>query len=66
MPPIAEESLNLNSTTHIHEIYIKADAGAIWDALTKPELTRRYWQTGPLDERTLGSRRELDWQRRDR
>ena len=42
MPPVAEESLTLNSTTHIHEIYIKADVVAIWDALTKPEWTSRY------------------------
>ena len=42
MPPVAEESLNLSSTTHIHEIYIKAAAGVIWDALTKPEWTSRY------------------------
>ena len=42
MPPVAQESLSLGSTTHIHEIYIKAEAGAIWDALTKPEWTSRY------------------------
>ena len=42
MSPVAQESLNLASTTHIHEIYIKADAGTIWDALTKPEWTSRY------------------------
>ena len=42
MPPVAQESLNPSSTTHIHEIYINADAGAIWDALTKPEWTSRY------------------------
>lgn len=42
MPPIAQASLNSNSTTHIHEIYIKANAVAIWDALTKPEWTARY------------------------
>ena len=42
MPAIAQESLNSNSTTHIHEIYIKANAVAIWDALTKPEWTSRY------------------------
>jgi uncharacterized protein YndB with AHSA1/START domain len=41
MPPVAQESLT-NSTTHIHEIYINADAEVIWDALTKPEWTSRY------------------------
>ena len=33
---------SLNSTTHIHEIYIKAQPAAIWDALTKPEWTAQY------------------------
>ena len=42
MSAVAQESLNTNSTTHIHEIYIKAEAAAIWDALTKPEWTSRY------------------------
>ncbi|MBS0420581.1 MAG: SRPBCC domain-containing protein [Proteobacteria bacterium] len=42
MPAVSQESLNSNSTTHIHEIYIKASAVAIWDALTKPEWTSRY------------------------
>jgi len=45
MPPVAQESLRVepeSSTTHIHEIYIKAEAGAIWDALTRPEWTSRY------------------------
>ncbi len=42
MSAVAQESLNPNSTTHIHEIYIKAEAAAIWDALTKPEWTSRY------------------------
>jgi uncharacterized protein YndB with AHSA1/START domain len=42
MPACTQESLTLNSTTHIHEIYIKADATAIWDALTQPEWTARY------------------------
>ena len=29
-------------TTHIHEIYIKASAETIWDALTTPEWTAKY------------------------
>ena len=39
MPPVAQASLKpeLNSTTHIHQIYIKAEPGAIWDAITSPE-----------------------------
>jgi uncharacterized protein YndB with AHSA1/START domain len=42
MPTAEKESVSLNSTTHMHEIYIKAEAGAIWDALTRPEWTSRY------------------------
>ena len=44
MPPVAQASLKpeLNSTTHIHQIYIKAEPGAIWDAITSPEWNGRY------------------------
>ncbi|HTU64950.1 MAG TPA: SRPBCC domain-containing protein [Steroidobacteraceae bacterium] len=30
------------SVTHIHQIYIRAPAGAIWDAITSPEWNGRY------------------------
>lgn len=34
-------------TTQIHEIYIKASAESIWDAVTTPEWTARYaYRTG--------------------
>src|SRR5687767_7956563 len=33
-------------TTRIHEIYIKAPAQAIWDALTTPEWTAKYGYQG--------------------
>jgi uncharacterized protein YndB with AHSA1/START domain len=46
MPANAQESLTAGSTTHIHEIYIKADASTIWEALTKPEWTARYGYRG--------------------
>jgi Activator of Hsp90 ATPase homolog 1-like protein len=48
MPPIAQESLSpaMNSTTRIHEIYIKAAPAAIWDALTTPEWTAQYGYRG--------------------
>ena len=36
-------------TTQVHEIYIKADAQAIWDAITKPEWTSRYAYKGSVD-----------------
>jgi uncharacterized protein YndB with AHSA1/START domain len=49
MPPVAQESLRpqpATSTTHIHEIYIKADASAIWDHITKPEFNDKYGYRG--------------------
>jgi uncharacterized protein YndB with AHSA1/START domain len=49
MPPVAQESLRpqpATSTTHIHEIYIKADAGAIWDHITNPEFNGKYGYRG--------------------
>lgn len=35
-----------------HVIYIAAPRSAVWDALTKPELTQRYW---------FDTRIESDW-----
>ncbi|MEO8018970.1 MAG: SRPBCC domain-containing protein [Pseudomonadota bacterium] len=49
MPPVAQESLRplpANSTTHIHEIYIKAAPGAIWDHITSPEFNGKYGYRG--------------------
>jgi uncharacterized protein YndB with AHSA1/START domain len=33
-------------TTQVYEIYIKAEPQAIWDAITKPEWTRKYGYQG--------------------
>ena len=33
-------------TTQVYRIYIRAEAQAIWDALTQPEWTARYGYTG--------------------
>jgi uncharacterized protein YndB with AHSA1/START domain len=44
MSTAAQESVN--STTHIHEIYIKATPAAIWDAVTSPEWTAKYGYRG--------------------
>ena len=48
MPPVAQASLKpeLNSTTHVHQIYIKAEPGQIWDAITSPEWNGRYGYRG--------------------
>ena len=44
MPPVAQASLKpeLNSTTHIHQIYIKAEPDVIWDHITSPEWSGKY------------------------
>ena len=48
MPPVAQESLKpeSNSTTHIHQVYIKAAPAQIWDAITSPEWNGRYGYRG--------------------
>ena len=37
------------TTVQIHRVYIKATPQAIWDAITKPEWTRKYGYTGLAD-----------------
>ena len=48
MPPVAQASLKpeLNSKTHIHQIYIKAEPHAIWNAITSPEWNGKYGYKG--------------------
>jgi uncharacterized protein YndB with AHSA1/START domain len=36
-------------TTQVYRVYIKASPEAIWDAITKPEWTRRYAYKGILE-----------------
>lgn len=36
-------------TTQVHEIYIKAEPRAIWDAITSSEWTTKYGYQGPVD-----------------
>jgi uncharacterized protein YndB with AHSA1/START domain len=36
-------------TTQVYRVYIKATPEAIWDAITKPEWTRRYGYRGIAD-----------------
>lgn len=37
------------TTTKVFEIYIKAPAQAVWDAITTPEWTARYGYKAPLE-----------------
>ena len=48
MPPVAQASLKPepNSTIHIHQIYIKAEPGVIWDHITSPEFSGKYGYKG--------------------
>jgi uncharacterized protein YndB with AHSA1/START domain len=36
-------------TTQVYQVYIRATAEAIWDAITKPEWTERYGYGGLVD-----------------
>jgi uncharacterized protein YndB with AHSA1/START domain len=49
MPPVAQASLSPKpdtAITHVHQIYIKAEPGAIWDAITDPEWNGKYGYGG--------------------
>lgn len=39
----------MTPTTQVYRIYIKATPQAIWDAITKPEWTRRYGYGTPVE-----------------
>jgi uncharacterized protein YndB with AHSA1/START domain len=41
----------VETTTQVYEVFIKATAEQIWDAITKPEFTRKYF---------YGSRHQID------
>jgi uncharacterized protein YndB with AHSA1/START domain len=43
------QNADANETTQVYEIYIKASAQAIWDAITKPEWTAKYGYQGPVE-----------------
>jgi uncharacterized protein YndB with AHSA1/START domain len=36
-------------TTHVYQVFIRASAQAIWDAITKPEWTQKYGYRGIAD-----------------
>ena len=40
------------TTTQVHRIFIKAAPEAIWEAITKPEFTRRYFFGSGIDTTT--------------
>lgn len=40
------------TTTQVHRIFIKAAPEAIWEAITKPEFTRRYFFGSSIDTTT--------------
>ena len=40
------------TSTQVHRIFIKAAPEAIWEAITKPEFTRRYFYGSSIDTTT--------------
>ena len=36
-------------TTQVHQVFIKADPVRIWEAITKPEFTTRYFYGSAVD-----------------
>ena len=44
-----EQGTQTGMTTQIHEIYIRASAQAIWDAITTPEWTAKYGYGGLVE-----------------
>ena len=40
------------TSTQVHRIFIKAAPEAIWEAITKPEVTRRYFFGSSIDTTT--------------
>ena len=43
MGRMAEATDPVGTETQVYRIFIKANPGAIWDAITKPEFTERYF-----------------------
>ncbi len=46
---MATESKTGIATTQVYEVYIKASAQAIWEAITSPEWTMKYGYQGAVD-----------------
>ena len=40
------------TSAQVHRIFIKADPEAIWEAITKPEFTRRYFYGSSIETTT--------------
>ena len=47
MPDISKAGLAPAPTTRVHEIYIKAPAHSIWDAITSPEWNAKFGYRSP-------------------
>jgi len=47
MPDITKAGLAPAPTTRVHEIYIKAPAQSIWDAITSPEWNAKFGYRSP-------------------
>jgi uncharacterized protein YndB with AHSA1/START domain len=47
MPDVTKAGLALAPATRVHEIYIKAPAQSIWDAITSPEWNAKFGYRSP-------------------
>jgi uncharacterized protein YndB with AHSA1/START domain len=43
-------------TTQVYQVFIKATPEAIWDAITRPEFTARYFHTARIENSSDGHR----------
>jgi uncharacterized protein YndB with AHSA1/START domain len=53
------------ATTQVYSIFIRATPEQVWDAITKPEFTERYFHGVRIDvdgDRRRSSLRELTWE----
>jgi uncharacterized protein YndB with AHSA1/START domain len=48
-------------TTQVYQVFIKATPEQIWDAMTKPEFTRRYFYGSEIESTFEPGGRYLQW-----
>jgi len=48
-------------TTQVYQVFIKATPEAIWDAITKPEFSSRYFYGSEIDSTFVPGARYLQW-----
>ena len=56
MTTSATSATSVATTEQVYGIFIKASAEEIWEAITKPEFTARYFHGGRIRVRTSTAR----------